>query len=320
MAYLQRYMASGLMALTVWATLGTTWAEGPSVAEQIRERQRQAMAPEHRESISKRRGPVRNGDPAMQQFVDKSGVMTFTNRPDKYERDRTYTPVNITYKPIVVPAKYQSFKSPKDYTSANVAGLISRYASLYNLEEELVYAVIKAESNFNANATSPAGACGLMQLMPGTAAEMGVTRVFDPAQNIAGGSQYLAKMLELFNGDERLALAGYNAGPNAVKQHGGIPPYKETRAYVERVARFKTMFKRGGAALKTNDLKSLRADAPKMAANKAAAPGKPFVVHFHSGLTQPADRVVDKDPYYYIEFGTLTYPVRKDLVKKIAEG
>lgn len=315
---MRRLVTMGLLAVTLWTSRPIP-AEGLSVAEQIRERQRQSLSPEHRESISKRRTPARAGDPSMQQFVDKSGVMTFTNRPDKYERDRMYTPVNITYKPIVVPAKYQSFKSPKDYTSGNVAALISRYANLYNLEEELVYAVIKAESNFNANATSPAGACGLMQLMPATASEMGVTRVYDPAQNIAGGAQYLAKMLELFQGDERLALAGYNAGPNAVKQYGGIPPYKETRAYVERVARYKTMFKRGGVALKSNDLKTLRAEAPKVVAHKSET-GKAYVVHFHSGLTQPADRVVDKDPYYYIEFGTLTYPVRKDLVKKIVEG
>jgi soluble lytic murein transglycosylase len=298
--------------------------ETVSVADQVRERQRQGLSAEHRDSAAKRRpSGRRSSESNLRQFVDRSGVMTFTNRPDKYERSKDFEPVSINYQPIVVPARYKSYSSPTQYTDANVAALISRYARLYGLEEDLVYAVIKAESNFNPEAVSRAGACGLMQLMPGTAAEMGVTRVFDPAQNIAGGTQYLSKMLSLFNGDLRLALAGYTAGPNAVKQHGGIPPYKETRDYVERVLRYRNNFANGGVSAKAGGLKSLRSSGGTRLASKAVPSpdtAKAFVVHFHSGLTQPADRVVDKDPYYYIEYGTLVYPVRKDLVKKIAES
>lgn len=306
-----------------WAAAATA-NEAVSVADQVRERQRQGLSQEHRDSASKRRAPVRRADANLRQYVDRSGVMTFTNRPEKYERSAEFEPVTINYQPIVVPTRYRSYTSPTQYTTDNVAALISRYARMYGLDEDLVYAVIKAESNFNAEAVSRAGACGLMQLMPGTAAEMGVTRIFDPAQNIAGGTQYLSKMLTIFNGDLRLALAGYNAGPNAVKQHGGIPPYKETREYVERVLRYRAMFAGGGASMKAGGLKSLRSSggggrAVAQARPAANAP-KAFVVHFHSGLTQPADRVVDKDPYYYIEYGTLVYPVRKDLVKKIAES
>lgn len=105
----------------------------------------------------------------------------------------------------------------------------------FDVDPALVRAVIHAESAFNKTAVSPAGAQGLMQLMPATARELGVDNAMSATDNIRGGVHYLAKMLQRFQGDIRLATAAYNAGPGAVGRHGGIPPYAETRAYVHRV-------------------------------------------------------------------------------------
>ena len=112
-------------------------------------------------------------------------------------------------------------------------------AQQYQLDPNLIMAVIRTESNFNPNTISHAGAMGLMQLMPGTAESVGVSNPFDITQNIMGGSQYLRRMLDLFDGDETLALAAYNAGPGAVSRHEGIPPYLETINYVTRAQNFR---------------------------------------------------------------------------------
>jgi len=105
----------------------------------------------------------------------------------------------------------------------------------YGVDEALLRAVIHAESAFNPRALSIAGAQGLMQLIPGTARDMGVLDAFDVNQNIRGGARYLALLLRNFNGNERLAAAAYNAGPGAVQKYNGVPPYDETQVYVERV-------------------------------------------------------------------------------------
>jgi soluble lytic murein transglycosylase-like protein len=113
---------------------------------------------------------------------------------------------------------------------------ICRAAAKYHLPAELIRGVIQAESDFQVRAVSPAGAQGLMQLMPDTARELGVEDPFDIDQNIDGGSQYLRKMLDRFGGDLKLALAAYNAGPGTVAKYGGrVPPFAETRAYVQKV-------------------------------------------------------------------------------------
>jgi hypothetical protein len=115
---------------------------------------------------------------------------------------------------------------------------IQQAAIKYNLPPALIKGVIRAESNFQVDAVSGAGAQGLMQLMPATAKELGVTKPLDIDQNIDGGSRYLRKMIDSFDGDVKLALAAYNAGPGTVRKYDGEVPYPETIQYVDRVMRF----------------------------------------------------------------------------------
>ncbi|MEI6668087.1 MAG: lytic transglycosylase domain-containing protein [Acidobacteriota bacterium] len=115
-------------------------------------------------------------------------------------------------------------------------GLIERYATANRVRTDLIRAVIQVESGFNPRARSPKGARGLMQLMPATALDLGVSNVYDPEDNIRGGVRYLKSLLDRYGNDEALALAAYNAGPLAVEKYGNaVPPYRETQDYVERV-------------------------------------------------------------------------------------
>jgi hypothetical protein len=133
-----------------------------------------------------------------------------------------------------VPRALQGFAAPNPI---NLDDVVNSASGRYRLDPDLVNSVIKAESGFNARAVSPKGAQGLMQLMPGTASQLGVPNAFDPRANVEGGTKYLRELLERYNFDLVKALAAYNAGPLRVEQYKGVPPYYETRAYVARIVK-----------------------------------------------------------------------------------
>ncbi len=154
-------------------------------------------------------------------FVDARGVTHFTNIPN----DSRYAPV---------PGLRGTARRATAPQNRGYDGLIRLTAAEENVSPALVKAVIAAESAFNQRAVSKKGAQGLMQLMPATAAELGVTDAFSADQNVSGGARYLREMLDRYD-DLSSAIAAYNAGPTAVDRYRGIPPYKETEAYVKRV-------------------------------------------------------------------------------------
>ena len=164
-------------------------------------------------------------------FVDDS---SFTDVPTEeiasYEKDLSL--------PAPTPAPSTASVTLGSQTSASkvpINEVVNTASATFHLDPDLVNSVIHAESGFNAHAVSPKGARGLMQLMPGTANQLGVNDVFDPEANVTGGSRYLRELLERYNFDLVKALAAYNAGPDRVEQYQGVPPFRETRAYVARI-------------------------------------------------------------------------------------
>jgi hypothetical protein len=159
------------------------------------------------------------------RFVEADGTVHFTNAPTdpQYQRMGFTSGTQRGWLQLPVP------------DLAPYAREIREAAERYGVEEGLIKAVIRVESGFNSRAVSPKGARGLMQLMPGTASMLGVRDSFDPRQNIDGGVRHLRGLIDRFGSDLKLALAAYNAGEQAVMNHGGIPPYRETRDYVTRI-------------------------------------------------------------------------------------
>jgi hypothetical protein len=154
-----------------------------------------------------------------------------------------------------------------------ITAVVKDASGRYQLDPDLVDSVIKAESGFNVRAVSPKGAQGLMQLMPGTASQLGVPNAFDPRANVDGGTKYLRELLERYNFDLVKALAAYNAGPQRVERFGGVPPYYETRAYVARIVRDfnkkKIAEQKSGTKAPVNPSPKRRVASTKPTANKA---------------------------------------------------
>jgi len=161
------------------------------------------------------------------RYRDEQGVWHFTNIQTGDTRFRIYI--------------REGQRTPSQYIK-KYDGIIGEASRRFGLEPSLVKAVIKAESDFDHEAVSDKGAQGLMQLMPATAADMEVKDAFDPEENIAGGARYLGQLMERFGNNTELAIAAYNAGPEAVQTHGGIPPYEETKTFVQRVLRYYQQF------------------------------------------------------------------------------
>jgi soluble lytic murein transglycosylase-like protein len=171
--------------------------------------------------------PALPGDVAadIYKYEDETGVIHLTNVPTDVTKKYTL----IMREPRVIFNR----RIARDINKFDP--IITKSAQKHGMDPALIKAVIKAESNFNHKAVSPKGAQGLMQLMPATASSLQVDDSFHPEKNIDGGVRYLRYLIRLFNGDLRLALAAYNAGEKAVMRYGGIPPYRETQDYVQRV-------------------------------------------------------------------------------------
>lgn len=168
----------------------------------------------------------------------------------------------------VAPPRTSASEQPTAEVAGSVPEMIERIARSHEVEPELVHSMIRVESNYKPTAVSHKGAEGLMQLIPATARRFGVANSFNPEQNIEGGVKYLKHLLQLFNGDERLALAAYNAGEGAVARYGGIPPYPETRNYVYQVGK------------RLGENRNTQARAPKPETVKPAASESPRIERY----------------------------------------
>ena len=178
-------------------------------------------------------------------YKDERGVVHFTNLPNGDKRFKLLRREESSNPglPVVGTPSSGSTWMPASADVKRYATIIENTARAHGVEAALVHAVITAESGYNPRAYSKAGATGLMQLMPATAARYGVRNIWDPVENIQGGVRYLKDLIAMFNGNLELAVAAYNAGENAVIRHGHrIPPYAETTHYVPKVLGFYRRF------------------------------------------------------------------------------
>lgn len=166
--------------------------------------------------------------------------------------------------------------------ATDLSEVVNEVSGKYRLDPDLVNSVIKAESDFNPRAVSPKGARGLMQLMPGTASQLGVPNAFDPQANVDGGTKYLRELLERYNFDLVKALAAYNAGPQRVERFGGVPPYYETKAYVAKIVRDFNKKKTAQQKASPQTKNSIAKDAPAKNSSRPAKSSAPTVAQAKS--------------------------------------
>ena len=159
------------------------------------------------------------------------------------EQDKSEKPTILAKEDTSYEQSEKAGSNPQSPPPPPYRRLILRAAQQHALDPALLRAVIMAESSYNPNAVSNRGAEGLMQLMPRTAAELGVKNSFDPEQNINGGAKYLRKLMDRFDNDVQLALAAYNAGSRYVRKYNGVPPFQATRLYIKKVIKYRTMYR-----------------------------------------------------------------------------
>jgi soluble lytic murein transglycosylase-like protein len=209
---------------------------------------------------------LRNGFGIPHDHRQQLGATTrlfLTTSEQEYVDVRSDDIASFEKEEIAPPSPDQGVKAttPNVQISASLQDIVEKASRENQLDSDFVHAVIRAESNGKANAVSPKGAQGLMQLMPQTAAKLGVRNSFDPGENVSAGTKYLRDLLARYQNDPIRALAAYNAGAGRVQQYHGVPPYKETRAYIASIIRDFNRRKLEQARVAKNSRKSIQASA-----------------------------------------------------------
>ncbi|RKI38793.1 lytic transglycosylase domain-containing protein [bacterium D16-51] len=194
--------------------------------QDVLKKEEEAQETESREEVTQKDASAEKSETVYKDPVTGKEVVYIDVAEKKDSVEKSSSSSNTTSADAMKKTKYDEY--------------FKKAAKVYGVSESLLKAIAKAESNFNPNDVSSAGAIGIMQLMPGTAKELGVSNPYDPEQNIMGGAKCIAQKLKEFNGDVRLALAAYNAGSGAVKRNGGVPSY--CKSYVSKVLSYKEAY------------------------------------------------------------------------------